>query len=91
MRKDNRYKIVKEYYEQGNILTFYEIFKMIPKTIVARDLDIKISIFSSLIRYLHKFRIEQIFKIASLFEIDEFSLVYMVYYQYKINEQNKKR
>jgi hypothetical protein len=46
MHSDSRYEIIRVLIEAGNIKSFAEIFRYIPKTVVYRDLGVNFNRFS---------------------------------------------
>lgn len=72
MSKDRRYKTTRDFIQKGHIKMMPEIFgyEFIPKSIVARDLRTNNTRFSNLIKNPMKFRLEELQKMADLFEVD---------------------
>ena len=55
---------------QKNLSGFSQIFLYIPKKIVCSDMGLNYARFISLVKNPLKFRLEELFTIASLFEVD---------------------
>lgn len=64
--RDRRYAIIKPMYQEGRIKTFLDIFKYIPKTVVATDLGKKVSRFSAQLNHLENFVLTDLFLIGNL-------------------------
>jgi hypothetical protein len=76
--KDKRYKAVKPCFEAGIIKKFADIFRHIPKTIVYRDVGIKYVRFSRAIHKPGNFKLDELCRMAELFEIDARTLIEFV-------------
>ena len=46
MNKDRRYNAIKSMVEDGSISTFKEIFEVIPKTLVSKDMGVNYQTFT---------------------------------------------
>jgi hypothetical protein len=64
MQLDSRYDLIEVMIAKGNITQLSDIFKYIPKTVVAKNLGIKVARFSAMIKKVQKFRLEELFQIA---------------------------
>lgn len=91
MAKDRRYTTVKNLIAGGYIKTFREIFDTIPKSVVARDLGMHNIRFTKLINNVDKFILKDLILMAALIETDEAILLQLVYQQYVIDMNNKKK
>lgn len=91
MPRDPRYKNVKNLISGGYITAFREIFGVIPKTVVARDLGMNNTRFSRLIVNVDKFVLKDLFLIASFIEVDEQTLINLVIQQYQLDKKTKKK
>lgn len=75
MQKDARLLAVKPCFEAGVIKKFSDIFKYVPKTIVYQAIFVKYVRFSRAIHRPEKFRLEDLRRMAELFEIDTRALI----------------
>ncbi|HEV9034991.1 MAG TPA: hypothetical protein VGQ51_00170 [Puia sp.] len=64
--RDSRYDLIKPMLSEGKIVSFTDIFKYIPKTIVANDLGKKVDRFTVMMNQVEKFTLEELFKMAAL-------------------------
>lgn len=86
--RDHRYDLIKPMIENGKILTFNDIFKYIPKTVVAKDLGKKVDRFNTLMSRVEEFILSDLFIIAGFFEIDEEVMLRLVMNDYKKNKSD---
>ena len=84
--RDHRYDLIKPMIENGKIIFFNDIFKYIPKTVVAKDLGKKVDRFNTLMSRVEEFMLQDLFIIAGFFEIDEDVIVRLVMNDYKRNK-----
>lgn len=75
MDKDDRYDICRIMYARGHIRTFDELFKYIPKTVVAKDLGINLALFNKKLLRPVDFTIGQIDRMAELYGIAAATLI----------------
>jgi hypothetical protein len=80
--RDDRYDLIKPMIEGGKIVSFNDIFKFIPKTIVARDLGKKVDRFTELMRKVDGFTIGDLYKIAKYCNISETQIYQLVEKEY---------
>src|ERR1700684_3688191 len=85
-KRDHRYDLIKPMIESGKILSFNDIFKYIPKTVVAKDLGKKVDRFNTLMSRVEEFMLSDLFIIAGFFEIDEDDILRLVMIDYKRNK-----
>jgi hypothetical protein len=85
-KRDHRYDLIKPMVETGKIMFFNDIFKYIPKTVVAKDLGKKVDRFNTLMSRVEEFMLEDLFIMAGFFEIDEDVIVRLVMNDYKRNK-----
>ena len=85
-KRDHRYDLIKPMVETGKIMFFNDIFKYIPKTVVAKDLGKKVDRFNTLMSRVEEFMLSDLFIIAGFFEIDEDDIVRLVMIDYKKNK-----
>jgi hypothetical protein len=82
MEKDRRYYTIKKLIISGSLESFREIFEIIPRSIVARDLGTHPVRLKNAISNLELFYLGEIYKLASLFEVTEAKMLQL------INEQH---
>ncbi|HEV3325684.1 MAG TPA: hypothetical protein VG052_08755 [Puia sp.] len=70
MKKDLRYDIISPMYEAGKIESLLDIFKYIPKSVVAGDLGKKVDRFNRLMNNVEDFRIAELIMIGTLCDLD---------------------
>ena len=87
--KDRRYAIAKNLITTGYIKTFRDLFEIIPKTTMARDLGMNNMRFSRLLNHVEDFVLTDIFRMAYLLEITEPEMVNIIYSQYKADNPRK--
>jgi hypothetical protein len=89
MAKDRRYITVKNLITAGYIKSFSGIFDAIPKTVIARDLGMNNNRFTKLMNDVTLFRLEELYRLARLLEIDGMVLINLVVQQ--LNEKKDKK
>ncbi len=80
--RDDRYDLIKPMIDSGNIVSFNDIFKYIPKTIVAKDLGKKVDRFSELMKKVEGFTLGEIYTIAKFCNISESQIYQLVEKEY---------
>jgi len=75
----------------GHIRNFQDLFKFIPKSVIARDLGMNNTRFSKLIQNVDDFILRDLFRLAELFEIDDLALLNLVHQQYLADKKSKKK
>jgi hypothetical protein len=90
MVKDRRYTTVKKIITGGYMHSFGEIFDIVPKSVVARDLGINNMRFSKLINQPALFSLKDTFRFAALLEVDDMVLISLIYSQIQANRKSKK-
>jgi hypothetical protein len=75
----------------GRINQFQDIFKYIPKTIIAHDLGINNVRFNRLINRVEGFVLKDLFRLAALMEIKPAVLLHLVLEQAALEEKNQKK
>jgi hypothetical protein len=91
MAKDRRYAAVKNLITTGYIKSFRDIFDIIPKSVVARDLGMNNVRFTALMANVDKFLLKDIFLIASFIEVDEDIMMGLILQQYILDKKTKKK
>lgn len=89
MAKDKRYKTVKNLIIAGYVKSFPEILDTVPKTVVAHDLGMHHQTFAKLIKYPDRFTFKDAFRIASLIEVDDLTIINLIYNQYATGNKRK--
>ena len=87
-KRDHRYDLIKPMVETGKIMFFNDIFKYIPKTVVAKDLGKKVDRFNTLMSRVEEFMLSDLFIIATFFEIDEDDIIKLIMIDYKKNKED---
>ncbi|MFT3823809.1 MAG: hypothetical protein QM731_07805 [Chitinophagaceae bacterium] len=82
MNKDTRYETVKEMIEAKKVVEFRQIFKYIPKTVLARDLVKNTGRMTDLINKAEKFSFEELYEISQLVEVNYSVIVDLVAKQF---------
>jgi len=90
MEKDRRYTTEKKLITGGFLNSFGEIFDIVPKSVVARDLGMNNMRFSKLISQPDLFRLSDIFRLATLLEIDGLILLTLVIKHAQVEKRTKK-
>jgi hypothetical protein len=80
--RDHRYELIKPMINAGNVESFNDIFKFIPKTVVATDLGKKVDRFTELMNRVEKFTLEELFTIARFCSISESKILQLVENEY---------
>ena len=84
--RDPRYDLIKPMILGGKIVVFSDIFKFIPKTVVATDLGKKVVRFSELMRRVECFTLEELFMIAKFCDLDEAQILDLAVNEYLKNK-----
>jgi hypothetical protein len=80
--RDPRYDLIKPMITEGKIVSFNDIFKFIPKTVVAKDLGKKVNRFNQLMNRIEEFTLEELFIIAKFCEMDEGQMLKLAQNEY---------
>lgn len=91
MKRDERYDYVNYLYNKGQLKSFYDLFKKLPKSVLAKDMGIQMRRFRELLNEPQKFTISEIFIIASFFKIERWEMVRLVGRQRHLNEKDKNK
>ena len=89
--RDARYDLIKPMFIGGKIKTFSDIFKFIPKTVVATDLGKKVDRFTDLMNKVEGFTVQELFMMATFFELEESEILSLVENQYKMSKDKIKK
>ena len=88
MIKDKRYTVAKNLIESGHITLFRQIFDILPKSVVYRDLGMNNTRFTNLMENVEHFLVNDLFRIADLIGADKMKILEITLRQYEID--NKK-
>ncbi len=91
MAKDKRYTNVKNLFSAGHIKAFREIFDVIPKSVVARDLGMNNVRFTKLIKNVDRFVVKDVNRIAKLVGVDEQEFMILLMKQHVADKASKRR
>ncbi len=91
MIRDIRYKTVKKLLVTGQIEAFRDIFDIIPKSIVARDMGMNNTRFTRLITNVDYFSLDEIVSMASFIEVDGKIIVDLIWAQDETDTKSKKK
>jgi len=87
--RDTRYDLITPMIDSGKIESFNDIFKYIPKTVVANDLGKKVDRFTALMNRVEKFTVEELFTIARFCSISESKILELMYNEHIKNKRKK--
>lgn len=90
MAKDKRYKAVKIMIESDNIVEFRQIFELVPKSVLARELRTNNNRMTKLISNVRRFSLDELYRISRAMTIDFRKLVSITCTQ-MLNDENRKR
>ena len=88
--RDPRYDLIKPMLSEGTIISFTDIFKYIPKTIVANDLGKKVDRFTVMMNDPKKFAISDVYKMGDLFKIGVMKLYELIDNEYLPQPQRER-
>lgn len=91
MTKDRRYTLVKNQISGGHLTAFREIFDIIPKTVVGKDLKIHNIRFNELLHDISRFEMGELYQIAGLIEVEEIAIVNLAHSQYLADKKTRKK
>ncbi|HEX9509724.1 MAG TPA: hypothetical protein VF939_04545 [Puia sp.] len=84
--RDPRYDLIKPMIIGGKIKTFTDIFKFIPKTVVATDLGKKVDRFTELMNRIEGFTLEELFMMAKFCDLDESQMLQLAENEYLMSK-----
>jgi len=87
---DPRYKYIRANVESGRISLFTDIFEVIPRSVVARDLGINNVRFNTNLKDATIFSVKDFYRLAKFCDIDEMVMMQLVYNQYASAARMKK-
>ena len=70
MSKDRRYNAIKSMIEDGSISSFKEIFEVIPKTLVSKDMGMNYQTFTRKVAEPDLFNFRELLFMANLFDVN---------------------
>jgi len=85
--RDPRYDLIKHLYKEGKIKSFNDIFKYVPKTIVATDLGKKVDRFTELLNRVGGFTLDEVALMASFCELEESVMFKLIEKEYFIQKK----
>jgi hypothetical protein len=91
MPKDRRYITVKNLISAGYIKTFREIFDTVPKSVIAADLGFNNDRINNLMANVDRFIVKDLFKLASLIEVEEVEIMKLICNQHVVDKKGKRK
>lgn len=91
MAQERHYKIGKSLILDGTIKRITDLFEFVPKSNVAKDLNMHFNTLQSRIDAPGTFAIEELTEIAELMDVDPMTLITMTYSQYSHDRKAKKK
>jgi len=88
IKRDDRYDVIRPIVESGQLVSFNQMFKYIPKTIVAKDLGKKVDRFNVLMNHVDEFTLKELFRIGHFCKLDNWEMLKLVMYDHN-NINNK--
>lgn len=89
--KDPRYNIIKSLISDGHVESFSDIFKFLPKTIVAGDLGLNAVRFNRLIENVEDLRIRQVYDLARLCNMEAIEFFKLIDRQHELNNRKSRK
>jgi hypothetical protein len=91
IKRDDRYDVIKPMVESGQLVSFNQIFKYIPKTIVAKDLGKKVDRFNVLMTHVDEFTLRELFRIGHFCKIDDWTILKLIMYDHQHSKNGHDR
>jgi len=85
-QRDPRYATIQPMVKEGRIQTFLDIFKFVPRTVVARDIGKKVSRLSVSLRHLENFTIGELFVIGDLCDLSRTEILELVRMEFSLRD-----
>lgn len=82
-KRDDRYDLIKSMMRDGKIKSLLDIFKYIPKTVVADDLGKKVDRFNELMNRVDQFTVEELFLMASWCNLSPEEILQLMLVEYR--------
>jgi|KBSMisStandDraft_5_1062788.scaffolds.fasta_scaffold2866923_1 hypothetical protein len=90
IKRDERYNLIKLLHADGQIEILNDIFKYVPKTVVATDLGKKVTDFNVLLARPDNFELREIYRIGNLCGLSDRDAYLLVEAQYiRLKKPNK--
>ena len=86
-QRDPRYATIQPMVQEGRIQTFLDIFKYVPRTVIARDLGKKVARLSVSLRHLENFTIGELFVIGNLCELSRTEVLELVTKEFSLRDR----
>lgn len=86
-QRDPRYATIQPMVQEGRIQTFLDIFKYVPRTVIARDLGKKVARLSVSLRHLENFTIGELFVIGNLCELSRTEILELVTKEFSLRDR----
>lgn len=86
-RRDPRYATIQPMMMEGRIQTFLDIFKFVPRTVIARDLGKKVTRLSASLRHLENFTIGELFLIGDLCMLSRTEILQLVKREFSLRDK----
>ena len=90
MARDDRYQTVKILIEGGHIKSMKELIRIIPASVVYKDLGINYSRFKNLIDKSQLFTLQELILLASFCKMEPKAMIDLAYKQYITNKERGK-
>ena len=90
MVKDKRYSTVKKLIVSDQLNSFPEVFDIIPKSVVAKDLGMNNMRFSRLMNDVGRFMLKDLHRLADFIEVEGAILVMLADKQFMANKKRKR-
>ena len=84
--RDHRYAVIRPLYEEGKIKTFMDIFRYVPRTVVAGDLGKKVARFSAQLNHLENFDLSDLFLIGNLCQLTRTQMLKLMTIEFAIRD-----
>ena len=78
IQRDHRYELIPAMLEARRVQSFLDIFKFIPRTVVARDLGMKVARLSARLRHLENFTLAEIFIIGDFCGLSRLKILELI-------------
>jgi hypothetical protein len=90
MQRDHRYEIIPALYETGHIKSFNDIFKYIPKTVVANDMGKKVDRFTTLMNKVGGFTVDEVMRIGHFCGLNVSEMLALIEKEYELQKAKQK-
>jgi hypothetical protein len=86
--RDHRYAVIRPLYEEGKIKTFMDIFRYVPRTVVAGDLGKKVARFSAQLNHPENFDLTDLFLIGILCQLTRTQMLKLMTMEFAIRDND---